>query len=81
MMAKLKDALTAESVRFENTAKNPDNTAQTLKAARTRFENSHRDYWRKVHEAWQAVKDGKSIGKACADAGGVDPDDVKEIAT
>lgn len=78
-MAKLKDALTAEAVRFQHTAENPGNSASGIKAARTRWENAHREYWAKVRTARDAVLTGKPIGKACVDVGGVEPDDVKEV--
>jgi hypothetical protein len=74
----LKEKLTKESQRVEATASRP-NSATALKAARTRFENAHRDYWEAVHKAWADVVGGIDAQEA-AEKHGVDPLDIAEIA-
>lgn len=69
---KLKDELTAESVRLEKTIKN-GNDLTAIKAARTRWENKHRAYWERVKQARKQMAEGAPIPTD------VDPLDLAEV--
>lgn len=76
---KLKDELTAESVRLESTIAN-DNDHTAIKAARTRWENKHRAYWKKVYEAREELAvDPKKRSRVVCALHGIDPLDLMEV--
>lgn len=76
---KLKNELTAEAVRLQNTIDN-DNDLTAIKAARTRWENKHRAYWAEVLEAREELEaDPKKRIHAICGRRGVDPKDVMEV--
>lgn len=76
----LKDELTAEAVRLENTIANGVSLS-AVKAARTRWENKNRAYWETVREAREklAASPGTGIRELC-DEYGIDPTDLMEVA-
>lgn len=79
MVAHLKDALIAASVRLETTILN-DNDDVAIKKARTRFQNAHRTYWRAVRAARRELQSGKAAtSMAAAEAHGIDPLDLFEV--
>lgn len=79
-MPKLRDALDADTNRLVTTVGN-DNSVSAIKAARTRWENSHRAYWRACRDAWRDYQKGKKGSiEALAESYGVTVSDIAEIA-
>lgn len=79
-MPKLRDALDADTSRLESTMEG-DNSPQAIKAARTRWENSHKTYWREVRKAWREIQQGKKGDpSSIAESHGVTLTDIAEIA-
>lgn len=78
--ASLRETLDSDTNRLISTAEG-DNSAQAIKAARTRWENSHKAYWREVRKAWRDVQQGKKgSAQEIADRYGVELSDIAEIA-
>lgn len=79
-MPKLRDTLDADTNRLVSTIEG-DNSAQAIKAARTRWENSHKEYWREVRKAWRDIQQGKKGSPSSIAASyGVELSDIAEIA-
>lgn len=74
----LKHELTAESVRLDNTIRN-GNDITAIKAARTRWENKHRAYWREVHRAREVMDKERLTSEEVAAKFGIDPLDLGEV--
>lgn len=79
-MPKLRDTLDSDTNRLVTTIEG-DNSPQAIKAARTRWLNAHKAYWREVRAAWRDIQQGKKGSPAeIAEAHGVTLTDIAEIA-
>ena len=79
-MPKLRDTLDSDTNRLVNTMEG-DNSWQAIKAARTRWENSHKAYWREVRKAAKDIQQGKKGSPSeIAESYGVTLSDIAEIA-
>lgn len=79
-MPKLRDTLDSDTNRLVSTMEG-DNTPQAIKAARTRWENSHKAYWRECRKAWKDIQQGKKGSPSeIAESYGVTVADIAEIA-
>lgn len=68
-----------EAVRLKNTIESGN--PSTIKGARTRLENAHRDYWTAVHKAWDESRENPGSDLAAiAQRHGVLVSDIAEIA-
>lgn len=75
----LKEELTHEALRLEATIAN-NNDLSAIKAARTRWENKHRAYWRAVRDAQKELqKDKRKRPDSVAKDAGIDPLDLMEM--
>lgn len=68
-----------EARRLENTV--ASGNPSSIKGARTRFENAHREYWNHVHEAVAEIKAAGSDANLTliADKHGVEVRDIGEV--